>query len=922
MSPENRETSHDTDDQDRLKESLPVQGMYENWFLDYASYVILERAVPALADGLKPVQRRILHAMRQMHDGRYHKVANIIGQTMQYHPHGDAAIGDAIVNLGQKELLIDTQGNWGDIRTGDPAAAARYIEARLTPFALQVVFNPKTTEWQLSYDGRKKEPVHLPVKFPLVLAQGVEGIAVGLSTRILPHNFIELVRGSIAVLKGKKTQLLPDFPTGGMIDVSDYQRGKRGGRIRIRAHIEVAGKNQLIIRDVPYGTTTSSLIDSIIKANEKGKLKIKRVVDNTAQDVEIIVDLPAGVSPDKTVDALYAFTDCEVSISPNACVIVDDKPRFLEVDEILRISTNNTVQLLKRELEIRQEELKEKWHAASLERIFIENRIYRDIEECETWESVLETIDHGLEPFKPTLHREVTEEDIIRLTEIKIKRISRYDLDKARNDILKLEEELKEVAYHLAHLTEYAIAYFEELLEKYGKGRERKTEIREFDKIQVTRVAANNVKLYVNRAEGFIGFGLKKEEFVCECSDLDDIIVFRSDGHFAVTRISDKTFVGKGIIHVQVWEKGNDRMVYHMIYSDPASGRNYAKRFNVTSVTRDKEYNLAGGSQQAKVVYFAAHPNSESETVQIYLSPSCRARIKDFEFDFGSLAIKGRGAKGNIVTKYPIRKVVQKELGASTLGGRKIWYDPVTGRLNTEERGTLLGEFDTGDEILAIYKDGSYELRDHSLDNRFDIDKTLLVTLFRPEQVISAVYYDGERKAYFVKRFQVETRTHGQRFRFIPSGNRNKLVVCSLRDNPVISFRRKFKKKDPENLTLSLAEFIDVKGWKAVGNKLGGPEISGITLQDEPEASLPGKPTSPGKKPSGSSGMEKPPKVPVKTSGNGTGNSKKPVPEVKVKVTKPEAVTPGTTIEWNLEKDDETVREDTPEEPIQGELFD
>lgn len=801
---------------------LAVSGMYENYFLDYASYVIMERAVPALVDGLKPVQRRILHAMKEMDDGRFHKVANIIGQTMQYHPHGDAAIGDALVNMGQKDLLIDTQGNWGDVRTGDPAAAPRYIEARLSKFALAVAFNPQITEWQLSYDGRKKEPVLLPMKFPLVLAQGAEGIAVGLATKIMPHNFQELCKASIDVLKGKKTNILPDFPTGGQADFSQYNGGQRGGKIRLRADIEVADKKTLLIKSIPYGTTTTSLIDSIIKANDKGKIKIKKVVDNTAEHVEIQIELPSGVSPDLTVDALYAFTHCEQSISPNCCVIQEEKPQFLDVNDILKISTAQTKEYLLQELEIRKAELQEKLFFNALEKIFIENRIYRDIEECETWEAVIGTIDRGLDPFKPQLLREVTEEDIVRLTEIKIKRISKYDSFKADEIMRKLEEELAQVVHNIAHLTDFAIQYFQELLEKFGKGKERKTQIKNFDTIEAAQVVANNAKLYVNRAEGFIGMGLKKDEFVTECSDIDDIIVFRKDGVMKVVRIEDKVFVGKDIIHVAIWQKGDERTIYNMIYRHGKTGVSYGKRFAVSAVVRDKEYNLAGDVANSRVLYFAARPNGESETVTVFLSQGARARKKVFDYDFGELDIKGRGAKGNIVTKYSVRKVEPKEVGSSTIGGMQIWLDKDTGRLNTDERGTLLGEFDTGDTILVIYKDGTYEQTNYDLVNRYEMNQIVHIGKFDPESVISVVYLDGERQKYMVKRFQVETSSLDQRFPFITEHPKSKLILAVVADHVKVRYtEKKGKGREETEETVQLEEFIDVKGWRAVGNQLG-----------------------------------------------------------------------------------------------------
>ncbi|MHA6249168.1 DNA gyrase/topoisomerase IV subunit A [Pontibacter sp. CAU 1760] len=809
----------------------PVSGLYEGWFLDYASYVILERAVPAIEDGLKPVQRRILHAMKEMDDGRFNKVANVIGQTMQYHPHGDASIGDAMVNLGQKDLLIETQGNWGDVRTGDSAAAPRYIEARLSKFALDVVFNPQTTIWQLSYDGRKKEPVTLPVKFPLLLAQGVEGIAVGLSTKIMPHNFRELVKGSIDVLKGRTTQLLPDFPNGGQVDATNYNRGMRGGKIRVRATIEKVDKTLLIIRDVPYGITTTALMDSIVKASENNKIKIKKVVDNTAANVEVHVQLPPGVSPDLTIDALYAFTDCEVSISPNTCVIIDDKPHFLSVDELLRISTFKTVDLLKRELEIRKGELEDKWHHSSLEKIFIENRIYRDIEECETWEAVLNAIDTGLDPYKPLLRREVTEDDIVRLTEIKIKRISKFDAFKADEYIRKLEEEMAEVDDNLANLIRYAIAYFEGLLKKYGQGKERRTQIKTFDVINAQNVAIANQKLYMNAKDGFIGTSLKKDEFVCDCSDMDDIIVFRKDGKFTVTKVADKTFVGKDILMAGVYNKNDEHMVYNMIYLDGKSGVSYAKRFSVKSITRDKEYDLTKGNKGSKVHYLTANPNSESEVVTVTLTPAAAARNKVFDYDFAELMIKGKGSNGNIISKYPIKKVVQKSLGDSTLGGREIYYDEVIGRLNTEARGRYLGSFNTDDTILVVFEDGTYEQTTFDLSNHYTVEKIKLLQKFDPELVLSVLYYEGENKHYYLKRFKIETSTVGKKFPFIPETKGTKLEAVSSHPEPVatISFKRD-RRSEKEMEKLLLHEFIDVKGWKALGNKLNYYKVLDVSL--------------------------------------------------------------------------------------------
>lgn len=818
-----------------LKEKQHVHGMYENWFLDYASYVILERAVPALEDGLKPVQRRILHAMKTIDDGRFHKVANIIGQTMQYHPHGDAAIGDALVNLGQKELLIDTQGNWGDVRTGDSAAAPRYIEARLSKFALEVGFNPDTTVWQASYDGRKREPVNLPVKFPLLLAQGVEGIAVGLATKIMPHNFNELIQASIDALQGKPIDLLPDFPTGGMADFSNYNDGLKGGRIRVRAKIDIVDKKTLVIREIPYGTTTTSLINSVVKANDSSKIKIKHIVDNTAKDVEIEIELPSGVSPDVTIDALYAFTDCEVSISPNVCVITNDKPRFLGVNDILRMSTENTKELLRRELEIRRHDLREKLHFASLEKIFIEKRIYRQIEECETWEAVIETIDNGLQPYKKQFIREITRDDIIKLTEIKIKRISKYDSFKADEVIRKLEDDIAQVEHNLAHLTDYAIRYFENLREKYGANRERKTLIRNFDTIEAAQVAVANEKLYVDRQEGFVGYGLKRSEseYVCECSDIDDIIVFLKDGRYLVTRVSEKAFVGKNIIHVGVWKKGDEHMVYNAVYYDAKSKKNYAKRFAVTAITRDREYDVTRGHKGSKVLYFTANPNSEAEVITVHLHPNCRARKKIFDYDFAELAIKGRGAQGNVLTKYPIRKIMQKSVGASTLGGREIWYDPAIGRLNTDERGEYLGEFDSDDRILVIYKNGTYELTDFELTNRYEPDKIALLEKLDPDTVISAIHFDGDSQHHYVKRFQIETSTLDKPFSFISDAAGSTLTVVSTDSDPLVELIVE-KGRQKERLTeqINLSEFIDVKGWKATGNRLTQYAFVDVQLLD------------------------------------------------------------------------------------------
>lgn len=826
---------------------ITISGMYENYFLDYASYVILERAVPAIEDGLKPVQRRILHAMYEKDDGRYHKVANIIGNTMQYHPHGDAAIGDALVNIGQKELLIDTQGNWGDFRTGDSAAASRYIEARLTKFALEVAFNNQTTVWSLSYDGRKKEPVNLPMKFPLILAQGTDGIAVGLSTKILPHNFIELCKASIDILNGKSVIIYPDFMTGGSIDVTDYQGGHRGGKVKVRAKIEKADKNLILIKELPYGVTTVSLAESIGKAVEKGQIKIKKIDDNTAAEVEIAIELMPGTSPDVAIDALYAFTDCEVSISPNACIITDDKPIFTSVEEILRISTENTKDLLRQELEIKRRELEEKWLFASLEKIFIENRIYHKIEECESWEEVMAVIYKELRKYVATpsekpndtdrrlkLFRELTDDDITRLTEIRIKRISKYNGFKADELIERLIEELEETEHHLAHLTEFAIAYFQNLLDKYGKGRERKTTISGgFETIQITQVVANNAKLYADLKEGFVGMGLKKEgEFICDCSDIDDIIVFRKDGKMVVTRIADKTFVGKDIIHVDVWKKADERTTYNMIYVDAKSGISKAKRFNVTAITRDKEYDLTMGNPNSKTLYFSANPNGEAELVSITLSPSCQARIKVFDFGFSELEIKGRSSQGNIVSKYPIKKVVMKEAGQSTIGAIKIWMDEVSGRMNTDGRGKYLGEFDTGVLVVSLYNDGTYELNEFDLTRRYDVNTLLYIGKFDPEQVVNAVYFDGNKEWTMVKRFKIETNKIGERYSYLSDHKNSKLLFVSVKLNPRIEYSVKVKGKKLDG-EVSLGEFMDVKGWKAAGNRLSDQKLLDVKELEE-----------------------------------------------------------------------------------------
>lgn len=810
--------------------TFSVSGMYREWFLDYASYVILERAVPALYDGLKPVQRRILHSMKDLDDGRYNKVANIIGHTMQYHPHGDASIGDALVQLGQKDLLIDMQGNWGNTLTGDSAAAPRYIEARLSKFATEVVFNPKTTEWQSSYDGRNKEPVYLPVKFPLLLAQGGEGIAVGLSCKVLPHNFNELIDASIAVLRGKNVKLLPDFNTGGLADAQNYDDGKRGGRIRVRARIRKEDNKTLVIHEIPFGTTTSSLIESIIKANDKGKIKIRHIEDNTAANAEIQIHLAAGVSPDNTIDALFAFTDCELSIAPNAVVIENDKPRFVGVSELLKASTDNTLRLLELELQIKKAELLEQWHFASLERIFIEKKIYRRIEEAETWEEVISFIDKGLKPHVKDLRRAVTEEDIVRLTEIRIKRISKFDSFKADEQIKGLEEQLASVQSKLEALVEYAIDYFKELKRKYGAGRERKTELRTFDTIVATQVAVANRKLYLDRAEGFMGWSLRSFELVDECSEIDDIIVFRSDGTMQVTKVADKKFIGKGVLHVAVWRKNDERTIYHLIYQDGAQGPSYMKRFAVTSITRDKEYDLTKGTKGSKVLYFTANPDGASETVRINLRPRPNLRKAQFDVDFGDLIVKGRGSKGNLLTRYMVHKVTQKERGGSTLGAIPIWFDETVRRLNESGHGRYLGRFSGDDKILAILSTGHYQLFPFALGTHFP-DQAITIVKWDPEAPLTAVYWEGEKQQYNVKRFLVENARDP--VQFITDHPDSKLVLHTLLpDNGLhIAFDKRSNDRPEEEINLS--EFIAVKGVKALGNRLTPYKVKDLKLTGE-----------------------------------------------------------------------------------------
>ncbi len=813
------------------EESLKkVSGLYKDWFLDYASYVILDRAIPSIYDGFKPVQRRIMHSMRELEDGRYNKVANIVGNTMKYHPHGDASITDAMVQIGQKELLIDTQGNWGNVYTGDSAAAARYIEARLTPFALEVVFNPKTTKWSKSYDGRNNEPIDLPVKFPLLLAQGVEGIGVGLSTKIMPHNFNELLSASVAYLKGKKFELYPDFQTGGLLDVSNYNDGQRGGKLRTRARIIQKDKNTLCITELPFSKNTGDLIDSVIKANEKGKIKIKKIEDNTSDKVEINIHLANDVSPDKTIDALYAFTDCEVSISPNACVIVGDKPEFLSVSEILRRNTDHTVSLLKKELEIELHELEEKWHFASLERIFIENEIYQEIKGKNSKEEVYEAIDKALKPFIKKLMREVTVEDIIKLTELPFMRISRYDRDKAEENILALEGKMEQVKHHLANLIAYAIDYFTNIQKKYGKDKERKTELRVFDNIDATKVVLANEKFYVNREEGFIGTSLKKDEYVFDCSDIDDIITFQKDGTMKVVKVEAKTFIGKNIVHVGVFKKGDKRTVYNMIYREGKEGPYYMKRFSVTGVTRNTDYKLASDKKGSEMLYFSANPNGEAETVTVLLKPNSRVRKNKIEIDFSELAIKGRDSRGNLVTKYAVKKVDLKEEGVSTLAPRKIWFDDTVRRLNADGRGTLLGSFKGDDKILTINQNGEAKLVTFDLLNRFD-DEYLILEKWKPEQPITCIYFDGEKGIYFIKRFLLENTTNVQHF--MPSEHPKSFVEfvgTSDGCTAEIIFPKDKSGKEKEPEIINIDEFIAVKGIKAIGNQFIKEKVKSINI--------------------------------------------------------------------------------------------
>lgn len=822
-----------------------VTGMYKDWFLDYASYVILERAVPAIEDGFKPVQRRIMHSLKELDDGRYNKVANVVGHTMQYHPHGDASIGDAMVQIGQKDLLIDCQGNWGNILTGDGAAASRYIEARLSKFALEVLYSPKITEWGLSYDGRKAEPINLPVKFPLLLAQGAEGIAVGLSTKVLPHNFNELIDASIKILKGKPFTLYPDFMTAGIADVSNYNDGMRGGRVRVRAKISQLDKNTLVITQIPFSTNTSSLIDSILKANEKGKIKIKKIEDNTAADVEILIHLFPGVSPDKTIDALFAFTACETSVAPLGCVIEDNKPLFIGVSEMLKISTHRTVDLLRQELEIQLEELKNKWHFSTLEKIFIREEMYIDFKLYGDRESLYKYLYDRFEPFKKSFVREINDDDLQRLTQIPMIRITRFDSDKADDLISKLEDEMKEVEHNLEHLTDFAITYFTRLKEKYGKGRERLTELRVFDNVEATKVVLRNTKLYVNREEGFVGTSLKKDEYVGDCSDIDDVIVFLRDGKMMITKVDAKTFIGKDIIHVAVFDKSDKRTIYNMIYRDGKSGPSFIKRFNVSGVTRDKAYDLTNGTNGSQVVYFSHNPNGEAEVVTILLRQVGTIKKLKFDIDFAKLAIKGRGSKGNLVTKYPIKKIELKEKGISTLLPRKVWFDDTVKRLNVDGRGELLGEFKPSDKILVISQSGKLKVIIPELSTHFEEDMIILEK-WKPKKPISAIYYDGEKERYFLKRFLVENE--GKEESFITDHPNSQLEIVSTDYRPVAQLVfAKVKGVQKDDLHIDVEDFIAVKGFKALGNQLTTEKLKQVNLLDplpyeEPVEEIPEKP--------------------------------------------------------------------------------
>tara|TARA_B110001454_G_scaffold91288_1_gene87069 strand:+ start:1499 stop:4027 length:2529 start_codon:yes stop_codon:yes gene_type:complete len=814
-------------------ENRNISNMYEDWFLEYASYVILERAVPKIEDGLKPVQRRILHSMKEMHDSRYHKVANIIGNTMQYHPHGDAAIGDALVNLGQKDLLIDTQGNWGDIRTGDRSAAPRYIEARLSEFSIEVAFNKPITKTQPSYDGRKNEPISLPMKFPLLLAQGAEGIAVGLSTKILPHNFNELLNACIQILEDKPFKIYPDFQTGGLIDVSQYNKGKRGGRVRIRSHIDIIDKHTLKISSIPYSTTTTNLIDSIVKANNSGKLKIKSIEDNTAEEIEIIVNLVKGVSPNITIDALYSFTNCEVSVSPNCCVINDNKPEFITVNQLLRISTENTLKFLKLELDYKLSVLKEKLHMLCLEKVFIENKIYRDIEECHTWNLIIDTIMLKLKPFVNNFEKEIANEDVIKLTELKIKKITKYDKLKQKNNIRNIEDEIGELNNDIQHIVEYTIRYYEHLLSKYGIDKSRKTIISEFDSISVKSVAIANKKLFVNKKEGFIGTKLTKDDFVNKCSSVDDIVVFLDDGRYMVTKISDKKYIGKNINHIAIWKKNDKHMIYNLVYKDGKTKNSYVKRFSISSLIRDRFYNVTQGNEGSKILYFTANPNSESETINIYLNSKSKVKNKTFEYDFKNLAIKNKLSKGNILTKYIVRRIIRKAIGESTLGGRKLWVDENIGKINLENRGIYLGSFNSQNKIIVFYKEGDYEVVECDLSKRFKMSEIFIVEKFNPNIVYSLLYKDGKSKQYYIKRFKIETLMIDKRFNLISDSRGSKCKLVTNYKHLSINYSYKLKNNEKTSKELNVNNFIDIKGYKALGKRLDNKfHMSGFKFKE------------------------------------------------------------------------------------------
>ena len=792
---------------------------YEDWFLDYASYVILERAVPKQEDGLKPVQRRILHSMFEMHDNRFHKVANIIGHSMKYHPHGDASIGDALVNLTHRSMLIETQGNFGDIRTGDKAAAPRYIEAKLSDFAIDVSFNKRLTAFQDSYDGRNKEPITLPMKFPLLLLNGVEGIAVGLSTKILPHNFKELIKASIAILNDKNFKIFPDFDNGGLIDVEQYKKGQKGGKIRIRSDIEVSGKDQIIIKSVPYSVNTGSLIDSIIKANDNGKIKIKNIEDNTAEEVDITINLPKGISPNKTIDALYLFTQCEISISPNCCVIKNNKPVFSNINDVLVDSVNQTKTFLKRELELDKQDLDQKWHLLSLEKIFIENKIYRLIENADSWELVLDIINKALIPFSENLERDITNEDIIHLTDLKIKKISKYDIDKTQEKLQKLENDLDEVINNIKHITEYSIRFFDMILDKYGQDKDRKTRIEKFDTIKIKQAALTNKKLFINYEEGFCGFSLKGSDFLCECSEFDDIIAFRQDGTYLVSKVGDKKFLGKNIIYAGLWKKNDRHMIYNVVYLNKKDGKSYIKRFSIESILKDKTYPISKNVEDAKILYITGNPNSESEIIKINLHFKAKAKKKEFEYDFNGIMIKSRMSKGNILTKYPIRKITQSELGKSTFGGKKVWFEENIGKLNFDERGSLLGRFEVDDKVLVVYKTGEYEIASLDLNRRFNASDIEIFKKF-DNDIISCLHYIGNKKSYYLKRFKIETNQSDRLFSFIDDSRGSKFIKATININPSLNFKYRLKNGDRKDKSINILDFIDIKGWKASGNKI------------------------------------------------------------------------------------------------------